>query len=45
MSVCVSAGDCARKLILAMEQKLEAGPATRLNGQRVGVPIQVPMDL
>ena len=45
MSVCVSAGDCARQLVHALEQKAHGMATHPIEGQGVGVPIQVPMDL
>ena len=41
MSVCVSAGDCARQLVQAMEAK--NGGA--VHGEGLGVPLVPPMDL
>jgi hypothetical protein len=47
MSVCVSAGDCARQLVQALEAKQQGVTNhSSFEGQGgVGVPIVVPMDL
>lgn len=45
MSVCVSAGDCARQLVKALEAKTMGAIHHGHEGQRTGVPLHVPMDL